>query len=319
MIASSPIAKLLAASGAVALHGAVIWGLAGDATVSIEGTTGAPEVSLGTSFADMADGVLSPDDAAEPIAPIAPAEVVQAAQRPEPVTSPEMARAEQPQAQMAAILRPEPVIPDSKTATPIRPVDSVEALPAEPLLSPSVPPQEIAPLEERAATAVARSLRPKSRSKSFEEAHKPAPAKPVAKAKPQKTTKTTKKQAAPKGNAQQTAKAGAASGSEATKTKTASAGKTTAKQSGNAAISSYPGKVMKKISRVRKPRVGQKGSAVVAFKIAQNGGLASVGLARSSGSGALDQAALDVIRKAAPFPPPPKGAQRSFTITIKGR
>ena len=34
---------------------------------------------------------------------------------------------------------------------------------------------------------------------------------------------------------------------------------------------------------------------------------------------ALDQAALGIIRKAAPFPRPPAGARRNFSIQIKGR
>ena len=59
--------------------------------------------------------------------------------------------------------------------------------------------------------------------------------------------------------------------------------------------------------------------AVVAFRVASNGGLTSVSIARSSGSSALDQAALRVDQRSAPFPPPPNGARRSFSVQIKGR
>ncbi|QGX97596.1 TonB family protein [Roseovarius faecimaris] len=318
MIASSPIAKLLAASGAVALHGAVIWGLSGDAPVSIDGATGAPEVSIGTSFADMAAGVLAPDDVAEALTPTAPAEMAEALQVPEAATPVQPTEALRPERAVAAMVQPEPMARTrASKAEPLR-ATPLEAQPVVPRLSPSLPVEEVAPLDAP-ATSVARSLRPKQRSKSFEEAHKPAPAPAKAESKSKSKSKPVKQQAAPKGNASETAKAGAAQGSTQAETRTASAGKTTAKQSGNAAVSNYPGKVMQKISRVRKPRVGSKGTAVVSFKIASNGGLAGLSLARSSGSGALDQAALNVIQKAAPFPPPPKGAQRSFSIKIKGQ
>jgi protein TonB len=76
---------------------------------------------------------------------------------------------------------------------------------------------------------------------------------------------------------------------------------------------------MRKLSRAGKPRVSARGAAVVAFSIAPHGGLSSVSLARSSGSAALDQAALRLVRGAGPFPKPPTGARRSFSIQIKGR
>ena len=60
-------------------------------------------------------------------------------------------------------------------------------------------------------------------------------------------------------------------------------------------------------------------TATIAFAIASNGGLASVSVARGSGSAALDRAAVSVIRKAAPFPRPPAGARRQYSIKIKGQ
>jgi protein TonB len=41
--------------------------------------------------------------------------------------------------------------------------------------------------------------------------------------------------------------------------------------------------------------------------------LASVGLAH------LDRAALDLVRRAAPFPAPPRAVQRRFSVHIKGQ
>ena len=76
---------------------------------------------------------------------------------------------------------------------------------------------------------------------------------------------------------------------------------------------------MRRISRAGKPRVRTTGTATISFAIASNGGLASVSVARGSGSAALDRAAVSVIRKAAPFPRPPAGARRQYSIKIKGQ
>ena len=59
-----------------------------------------------------------------------------------------------------------------------------------------------------------------------------------------------------------------------------------------------------------------KGQAVIAFSIDDHGGIATIAVAVSSGSSAVDQAALELIKRAAPFPPPPPGAQRSFAPAI---
>ncbi len=76
---------------------------------------------------------------------------------------------------------------------------------------------------------------------------------------------------------------------------------------------------MRKLSRVPRPRMNARGAAVVAFSIAGSGGLSGVSLARSSGSAALDRAALQVVQRAAPVPAPPAGAPRSYSSQIKAR
>ncbi|MEM6825815.1 MAG: TonB family protein [Pseudomonadota bacterium] len=121
------------------------------------------------------------------------------------------------------------------------------------------------------------------------------------------------------GNSRQNAVAGDATGAtDATSTRqSASSGQSTA--SGNAAASNYAGEVMRRISRVRKPRVNVRGTAVIRFSVSSSGGIAALSIAKSSGSNRLDSAALDVIKKAAPFPTPPPGAGRDFRIEIEGR
>ena len=61
---------------------------------------------------------------------------------------------------------------------------------------------------------------------------------------------------------------------------------------------------------------GETGRPVVAFSVSPAGGLGGVSLARSSGHGELDSEALSMVRRAAPFPRPPAGAPRSFSIGV---
>lgn len=137
-----------------------------------------------------------------------------------------------------------------------------------------------------------------------------------------KKTPVRKQQAAnaPRGNADRNARAGDASGRQASEAKIGggqSGGK--ASKAGNANASNYPGKVYAKIRRTRQKRAGGRGVAQIRFSISSKGGLASIRIASSSGSGSVDHAALDHIRRSAPFPPPPAGAQRQFVIPIEVR
>ena len=88
---------------------------------------------------------------------------------------------------------------------------------------------------------------------------------------------------------------------------------------GNAAVSNYPGLVMQKLSRTRRPSAGRRGSAIVGFEVAANGALAGTRILRSSGFGPVDRAALEHVSRAAPFPPPPEGAQRRFQVRYESR
>lgn len=86
--------------------------------------------------------------------------------------------------------------------------------------------------------------------------------------------------------------------------------------SGNAAVSNYPGKVTAKLRRAargisRSVRRQAKNDVQVGFTISAGGGVSGVRITRSSGSPELDQMALAVVRRAAPFPPIPEGAGRS--------
>jgi protein TonB len=122
------------------------------------------------------------------------------------------------------------------------------------------------------------------------------------------------------GNADRTARRGSAEGTPLSNAAAAAPQPTVAAAApGNAEASNYPGLVMRRIQRVRQARVRAQGTALVAFTVGADGGLASVRLARASGNADLDAAALDHIRRAAPFPSPPPGAQRNFSFEFVGR
>ncbi|MFV0281138.1 MAG: TonB family protein [Rhodoblastus sp.] len=59
-----------------------------------------------------------------------------------------------------------------------------------------------------------------------------------------------------------------------------------------------------------------KALAIVGFRIDDKGGLESVWLARPTGSAELDAEAIDMVRRAAPFPAPPANADRNFGAAI---
>jgi protein TonB len=80
-------------------------------------------------------------------------------------------------------------------------------------------------------------------------------------------------------------------------------------------MSGYNAKVWSALAH-HKPRAGKAGSAIVTFAIGPAGGLRSARISGSSGDTRLDQMALQTVRSAAPFPPPPNPATASYTIRI---
>ncbi len=83
---------------------------------------------------------------------------------------------------------------------------------------------------------------------------------------------------------------------------------------GNAAVSNYPGKVAAKLRRALKyPKsavASSRGETQVAFTVLADGSATGVRIVSSSGSPVLDQAAIEAVRRAAPFPPIPTEAGR---------
>jgi len=301
MIRSSAPGKGLALTLALAAHGALTLVLLPQEVVLIEGQAGAAEARLGSSFADMAAGTLSSEtpgeivEAERPVdpLPVTPQETIAANAPPDPIPP-------RPPAETAP--SPAPPVADRPLAVPVEQARAAAPpkAPTEPAEgAKATPPEETTTAEPPEPKRIVAQERP-------EDGPKPAP-------RPNRLAQPT-----PKGNADRTAQAGQAVGRDTAKAATSGQGGS-ADAAGNAAASNYPGLVMRALARVPRPPIRTRGAAVVAFKVAGNGGLSGASVVRSSGSAALDQAALRLVRRAAPFPPPPRGAQRSFSIRIEGR
>ena len=80
----------------------------------------------------------------------------------------------------------------------------------------------------------------------------------------------------------------------------------------------YAANVYGALARNKPRSVGMSGNVTVSFVISASGSLRNALVARSSGKAPLDHAALAIIRRSAPFSPPP-GSERSYIITINFR
>jgi protein TonB len=82
-------------------------------------------------------------------------------------------------------------------------------------------------------------------------------------------------------------------------------------------IVTYGSQVRARVANHKPSGAGERGTAMVAFRITSSGGLSYASISRSSGSAVLDRLAIAAVRGAAPFPQPPAGASPSqlhFTI-----
>lgn len=357
MIARSTPIKVGALLVTLGAHGVLLVGLVGPAPVQIAGALGGAEARLGTSFRDLVEGgVATPATVSQAESPTAskpnPLDAIEpmrsVAATPTPRTTPPIEATAASQS-----LAAQRVLPESppatraatrSTATPISPVVPEIANQAEGVLaspqamtrtadearreasSRATAPETSQPIEpdtvitaaDDTATAPAISPRPPARPDDIAPPAPPAvaasqPARPNAEA-----PRTPTPQPTAAGNAPRNASAGTATGRENPPSASSGAG---ASQSaaGNAAVSNYPGEVMRCISRAGRPRVNARGTAVVSFRVSSEGRVGSVALRSSSGNAGLDRAAIRTISGAGPCARPPPGAQTAFSIRMQGR
>ncbi len=230
---------------------------------------------------------------------------------PEDAITPEAIQPDMVEPQEVAEIRPTEIQPEMTEIAPVDPVVSEHVpeliVPSAEVEIAAVPVPEIKPLIE-----------PEPEIKPAPEMKKEKPVKKVERKKPKQ--KVVRK-AGEKGEAKANATRGEVDGSA--DVKTASVGgqkKGNSSMAGNAAVSNYPGKVRNKINRAkRRARGGESGTAVVSFVVGAGGQASGIRIARSSGSAALDQAAVDTVQRAAPFAKIPEDAGRSswaFNVPI---
>jgi protein TonB len=296
------------AASALALHGFALWVADPRLKIEIEGGTGAAEVALGNSFADMVAGV------AQPVSEATVTPNRQGEAETEPV-APDVTRRSEPSQASWPVVQTAHMSPSSDRTQAILPEiasNATERVVARATAAPTAarPPGDVVEANPKQQTGLQVSKRPQARPRELEAtaAARRAPARATA-------THSTKG-----GNATRDARRGAATGRETANVAQQGRDSTSRNATqGNAAASNYPGLVMRQLARVPRPRADSRGAALVQFTIAEGGALASVGIARSSGSDRLDRAALDMVRRAAPFPAPPRAAQRRFSFQIKGQ
>lgn len=78
----------------------------------------------------------------------------------------------------------------------------------------------------------------------------------------------------------------------------------------------YKARVNARVAGNKPSSGGGRGTATVSFGVSGSGGLAYARLKSSSGSAALDSAAVAAVRRAAPFPPTPTGGSLSFSFSF---
>lgn len=271
-------------------------------------------------------------EAVEPVEEVTPEVAVQETVQPVAEDAPDAAAVpdkvepvpEEPT--QVAVASPMPEVLTATTVTPentenvVAPV--VEA--AEPE-TPEVVEVVPEPKPERVTAEAEPEPKPVEKPKPAE-AKKPEPVKKAAK-KPQEKKAPAKQPAKEKaaagsgGKNQSDSKRGVVDGDAQGKTASA-ANKGASSSAGNAAVSNYPGKVAAKLRRAvrsisRAARSKARSDVHVTFVVNAGGGVGGVSVVRSSGSPELDQAAIAMVRRAAPFPPiPPETGRSSWAFTL---
>lgn len=284
-------------------------------------TVEAQPVADATSKA-LADAAVVEAPVSETVTP-----VEAASEQPEsPISTATLAEPDLVQPVAEEILPPEdaPPVLAVEPTEPTEPEDEVDAV-----QQPS-PVATLEPVEKLEEVAPLLEPEPAPPAKRVEQARKAEPRK-VVEAAPQKRTEKPSEKPSPatasrssgsRGNAALDARRGKADGQQNGSNGIKSQGGATGV--GNAPVSNYPGKIVAKLKRMlRYPaqarRQGIRGETRVSFVVAADGSVGTMRVVGSSGSDILDEAALDAVRRAAPFPPIPESAGRSswnFTVPL---
>ncbi len=298
----------------VGVHASGLIALAPEPARSLEGGP-AQLAMIGNSFEDAVAGRLTPSEQVSETEPVTPPETTQAP-TPEvtpataPVSEPLTAEATPPAEPMPTETTPAavPVVPNTPAIVPTAPTPpeiTTQAAPPEET-APAPPDRIVAQSGPEVQTPDADTPRPQPRGERPAQVVEAPRREPPA-------------QQAPTGSAAQDSRAGQTTGNAQGNAAQSAQGGAAQSASDGRAAAAYPQQVNRHLSRLRRPSARFNGETVVTFTIAPGGGLASVVVARSSGSAEFDQIAVSHVHGAAPFPAPPPGAQRSFNVTVQGR
>lgn len=337
---------LAAIMASCALHAAVAMFFvtrANDEQVLIEGNADAGITLLGNAPEDQsAEGEISELDAVNvtmiTMLDAKPVETIEArtVMEPETIEAVDTAAVETPAAQTIQPVAEQPIqqavtdpLPEILAVDRLEPVeaDNIVQKPAELAHAEPVEIEKPAPSAEPEKIVAEVEPTPEPVKKPVKKAEAKPLKKPEQKAEqPKKADKApAKKEKAAKagsaGNGQADARKGEADGA-ANGTTTAAGKNGSSATAGNASASNYPGKVVSKLRRAlrsisRSARAKAQNDVHVSFVVNASGGVGSVRIVQGSGSADLDNAALETVRRAAPFPPiPPESGRSSWQFTL---
>lgn len=250
---------------------------------------------------------------AQPVQPNARAEAAAAEKVPEVLAADRVAEendavqrpSEATETQQAATV--ETVQPEQSEAEPLEPAAPEKTVRAEP------EPKTAAKAEQKPAQKKAEAAEKPVEKKADRKRQEAKPKAEKGKKAAEKPSPSKRASAGNHGQNKADTRRGQANGAAGSQA-SSRGGKASA--AGNAAVSNYPGKVAAKLRRsLRYPaeakRKRLRGTVQVAFVVSASGGVGSVRVVSSSGSPILDKAALETVRRAAPFPRIPAAAGRS--------
>ena len=269
----------------------------------VEGVTSTDAV---TSTEEVREIV--PEDA-RPVAEVAVPLEAKSVAAPEPVQAKQVEKRKPLEiARSAPVTPPEQVleqVPEQQQVKPVeaqKPVEIARAVVTEP-----VPVQEAIKPDTRILEAVPEALTAVTKTP----AAKPEP--PVRKIKKKQKKKKKPVQQAQKKGAEADAQKGGQKITSQTAHSNANGRKNArSEDGGDKAKANYRGKVQAKLQRAKRypkkaKRKKLKGIVRFSFVIAPDGSVSGIRIRGSSGNAVLDQAALDMIRRASPMPKFPKG------------
>ena len=200
---------------------------------------------------------------------------------------------------------------DKETATPREiPIELVQ-LPPKPAEKPKPPPQAAKPQQ------------PKQQPKQQAAQRKPQPPKQDAQKKPeppkpaQKPKQEAQKKAEPPKPQKPAQKSVADRMRSLLPISSGALAMPGASADGTDSVS-YEDLVLSKVAKAKddERHKGDPAQATVAFLLDDKGGVAAVMITQASGNPWLDDEAIAMIKRGAPYPPPPPGAKRDFQVTL---